>query len=120
MNNNFNLDENTMNNIKNMVDNGDFSGAISQISPEMIENVSKMLNNQKNSDIPNNSNQNNFNNSGNLKYFVYLDDIVLIILVTQIKTISIILVIQIRTISTILVIQIRTIQILILIVLTQL
>lgn len=65
MNNNFNLDENTMNNIKNMVDNGDFSGAISQISPEMIENVSKMLNNQKNSDIPNNSNQNNFNNSGN-------------------------------------------------------
>lgn len=38
-----NLDNNTMNSIKNMVDKGDISGAISQISPEMIENFSKML-----------------------------------------------------------------------------
>lgn len=41
-----NIDENTMNNIKNMVDNGNISDAISQISPEMIQNFSKMLSNQ--------------------------------------------------------------------------
>lgn len=38
-----NIDENTMNNIKNMVDNGNISDAISQISPEMIQNFSKMF-----------------------------------------------------------------------------
>lgn len=58
MSNNLNLDENTVNNIKNMVDSGDFSGAISQISPEMLESVSKMLGNK-------NPNNNNFNSSSN-------------------------------------------------------
>ena len=47
-NNNFNFDENTMNNIKNMVDNGNISDAISQISPDMIQNFSKMLQNNSN------------------------------------------------------------------------
>ena len=42
-----NLNENMMNNIKNMVDNGDISSAISQISPEMINNFSKMLSNAR-------------------------------------------------------------------------
>jgi hypothetical protein len=56
LNNNLNLDENTMKNIKNMVDNGNLSEAISQISPEMIQNVSKMLNNSSNSTNNNNSN----------------------------------------------------------------
>ena len=32
-----NIDENTMNNIKNMVDNGNIQDAISQISPEMLQ-----------------------------------------------------------------------------------
>ena len=32
-----------MNNIKNMVDSGNINGAISQISPEMIQNFSKMF-----------------------------------------------------------------------------
>lgn len=58
--NNLNLDENTMNNIKNMMDNGNFSDALSQISPEMIEKVSSMLNS-------NNSNQQNASNSSNLQ-----------------------------------------------------
>ena len=40
---NNNLDETTMNNIKNMVDSGNINGAISQISPEMIQNFSKMF-----------------------------------------------------------------------------
>ena len=39
-----NINPEIMNNIKNMVDNGNISDAISQISPEMIENFSKMIN----------------------------------------------------------------------------
>ena len=58
-NNNFNLDENTMNNIKKMVDSGNLSGAMSQISPEMIQNFSKMMSNQ------NDSKNINYNNSNN-------------------------------------------------------
>ena len=54
-----NIDQNTMNNIKNMVDNGDLNGAISQISPEMIQNFSKMFGNTNN---PNNSSTQNSNN----------------------------------------------------------
>ena len=60
------MDDNTMNNIKNMVDNGDISGAISQISPEMIENFSKMLNQNNrsnNNSSPNVSTSNNSSNS---------------------------------------------------------
>lgn len=70
--NNMNIDENTMKNIKNMVDNGNLSDAISQISPEMMQNFSKMLSNQSNSQNQNNtqnssfnSNQQNYNESNN-------------------------------------------------------
>lgn len=77
---NNNIDENTMNEIKNLVDNGNISEAISHISPEMIESFSKMMNsgnsekkqndnnhnNSANYDNSNNSNDfKNFNNSGN-------------------------------------------------------
>ncbi len=57
-----NIDENTMNNIKNMVDNGNLQDAISQISPEMIQNFSQMLSNQNNNNNSNNNNQNNQSN----------------------------------------------------------
>lgn len=73
---NMNIDENTMKNIRNMVDNGNISDAISSISPEMIQNISKMLSNQNSnnndkaygnnatSQINNiNSGKNNINNS---------------------------------------------------------
>ena len=70
--NNMNIDENTMKNIKNMVHNGNLSDAISQISPEMMQNFSKMLSNQNNSQNQNNtqnssfdSNQQNCNESNN-------------------------------------------------------
>ena len=70
--NNMNIDENTMKNIKNMVDNGNLSDEISQISPEMMQNFSKMLSNQNNSQNQNNtqnssfdSNQQNYNESNN-------------------------------------------------------
>ena len=52
-----NIDKNTMDNIKNMVDSGNIAGAISQIPPDLIQNFSKMLSNQ------NNSNSQNFNNN---------------------------------------------------------
>ena len=55
--NNMNIDENTMKNIKNMVDNGNLSDAISNISPEMIQNFSKILSNQ--GENQNTNNQNN-------------------------------------------------------------
>ena len=68
-----NIDENTMKNIKNMVDNGNISDAISQISPEMMQNFSKMLSNQNSQSTQNeqksehnSSNQNhNENNTSN-------------------------------------------------------
>lgn len=64
-----NIDENTMNNIKNMVDNGNISEALSNISPEMIQNFSKMLSNQGNTNNQQNQSQqqnnNNFNNTQN-------------------------------------------------------
>lgn len=64
-NNNFTLDENTMNNIKNMVDNGNLSDAISQISPDMIQNISQMLQNNSNTQNSNNTKNNNMNNNEN-------------------------------------------------------
>lgn len=51
--NNMNIDENTMKNIKNMVDNGNLSDAISNISPEMIQNFSKILSSQKEPNLQN-------------------------------------------------------------------
>ena len=66
-----NIDENTIQNIKNMVDNGNISEAISNISPEMIQNFSKMLSNQEtnnhnsSTNYSNNSNNNTQNSSNN-------------------------------------------------------
>lgn len=63
MENNINPD--TMNNIKNLVDNGNISDAISQISPEMIENFSKMLNSSNQSKSDGSNNNSNFQNNQN-------------------------------------------------------
>lgn len=69
--NNMNIDENTMKNIKNMVDNGNLSDAISQISPEMMQNFSKILSNpntkneQENSNTTNNQAQTENSTSNN-------------------------------------------------------
>lgn len=50
-----NIDENTMKNIKNMVDSGNLSDAISQISPEMMQNFSKLLSSQSGTSSQDNS-----------------------------------------------------------------
>lgn len=61
--NNMNIDENTVKAIKNMVDNGNISDAISSISPEMIQNFSKMLSNQDNTNQNQSANHYNSNNN---------------------------------------------------------
>ncbi len=56
---NSNLDENTMKNIKDMVDNGNISEAISQISPEVIQNFQKIFQNSSENSSTSSSTQNN-------------------------------------------------------------
>lgn len=41
-----NFDENTVNKLKDMMNKGELNDVISQISPEMIQNFSSMMNNQ--------------------------------------------------------------------------
>ena len=62
---NFNIDKKKKKNIKNMVDNGNISDAISNISPEMIQNFSKMLSNQNSNNHTNTNNSQNINSSQN-------------------------------------------------------
>ena len=57
------MDENTMNNIKNMVDNGNISDAISQISPEMLQNFSKMFSSTNSENSKESAGTQNFSNS---------------------------------------------------------
>ena len=59
---NLNLDQNSIDNIKNMVGNQDMSQILSKISPEMIQNFSNMMNNNNNTNN-NNSNTENNNNT---------------------------------------------------------
>lgn len=83
MDNNFNFDENTMNKLNSMMQNGDVSKIMSNISPEMIETFSKMINTTENtgndsnsSSSSNSSPSNNYNintnsssNSNNINNF---------------------------------------------------
>lgn len=63
-NNNLNIDNDTMNQIKNLVNGGNISDALSKISPEMIQNFSNMMNsNGLNNNSQNNMNQNNNQNN---------------------------------------------------------
>ena len=64
-----NIDSNTMNNIKNLVEKGDISQAISQISPEMLESFSKMMNNSQNTN--NSSKTGSNNNTQNVNHSTY-------------------------------------------------
>lgn len=57
-----NFDENTINQLKNMMNNGDLSEVISKIPPEMIQNFSSMMQNSPDKNTPN-ANDNNHNNN---------------------------------------------------------
>ena len=68
--NNMNFDENTVNKLKDMMNKGELNDVISQIPPEMIQNFSSMMsqnkqsNSQNNYNNPNTSNNNNYSNTG--------------------------------------------------------
>lgn len=71
MDNNFNLDENTINKLNSVIKGGNVSDLISQIPPDVLANFSSMMNNNNNNST-NNSNKtennkdlNNSNNSDN-------------------------------------------------------
>lgn len=61
-NNNLNIDNDTMNQIKNLVNGGNISDALSKISPEMIQNFSNMMNSNSQNNGQNNNNPNNSQN----------------------------------------------------------
>ena len=66
---NFNIDENTMNKLKGMLNNGDLNNLVSQIPPEMMQNFSNLmsnnsgLNNSQHAETSNNDDKNKSNNS---------------------------------------------------------
>lgn len=66
---NFNIDENTMNNLKNMLQSGQLDDVVKQIPPDMINNFSNMMNNNSNKSSENasqgNSSTNNVSSSNN-------------------------------------------------------
>lgn len=47
--NNFNFDENAINQLKQQINQGDLSNLLSQIPPEMMQNLSSMMQNQNSS-----------------------------------------------------------------------
>jgi len=64
---NFNIDENSINKLKDMMNKGELSDVISQIPPEMIQNISSMMssNNSKTNKKSNYSNNSTSSNSNN-------------------------------------------------------
>lgn len=72
---NLNIDENTMNKLKGMLNNGDLNNLVSQISPEMMQNFSSLIsnnsssnNNQQTDNSNNNNNKSNTNTSSNFNF----------------------------------------------------
>lgn len=68
--NNMNFDENTVNKLKDMMNKGELNDVISQIPPEMIQNFSFMMsqNKQNTSENTSNSTSNTSSNNGNFDF----------------------------------------------------
>ena len=60
MDNKFNIDQNSLNKLNDMMKNGNVSELLPQIPPDVMQNFSSIMNNQDNNQ---NSNQQNSNNS---------------------------------------------------------
>lgn len=60
---NFNIDENTMNSLKNMLQSGQLDDVVKQIPPDMINNFSNMMNNNSNKSSENTSQGNSTTNN---------------------------------------------------------
>ena len=85
MDNNFNLDKNTMEKLNSVMKNGNVSDILSQIPPDVMANFSSMMNNnnnnsnnnsnktENNKDLNNNNSDNNTGNSNNSFNFNNID-----------------------------------------------
>lgn len=60
---NINFDENTVNKLKNMMQNGELNDVISKIPPEMVQNFSSMMNSNSSDSVASEKN-NNISNNG--------------------------------------------------------
>ena len=63
MDDKFNIDQNSLNKLNDMMKNGNVSDILSKIPPDVIQNFSTMMNNQNNNSNNNNSNGKVSNNS---------------------------------------------------------
>lgn len=85
MDNNFNLDKNTMEKLNSVMKNGNVSDILSQIPPDVMANFSSMMNNnnnnsnnnsnktENNKDLNNNNSDNNTGNNNNSFNFNNID-----------------------------------------------
>lgn len=63
--NNMNFDENSINKLKDMMNKGELNDVISQIPPEMIQNFSSMMSQNKQNNSENHTNTSNSSNNSN-------------------------------------------------------
>lgn len=64
---NFNFDQDTINKIKNMMNNGELNDVMSKISPDMIQNLNSTINTSSNNTTNSSSNINASNSQNNSK-----------------------------------------------------
>ncbi len=62
---NFNIDESSINKLKDMLNKGDLNDVISQIPPDMIKNFSSIMSNSSNNSTDTNVSSNSSSNNGN-------------------------------------------------------
>ena len=62
---NFNIDENSINKLKDMMNKGELSDIISQIPPEMFQNFSNMMSSSNTNEVSNSTNNGDTINSNN-------------------------------------------------------
>lgn len=63
--NNMNFDENSINKLKDMMNKGELNDVLSQIPPEMIQNFSSMMSQNKQNNSENHTNTSNSSNNSN-------------------------------------------------------
>ena len=63
MDNKFNIDQNSLNKLNDMMKNGDVSAILSKIPPDVMQNFSTMMNSQNNNSVNDNNNEKVSNNS---------------------------------------------------------
>lgn len=63
MDNKFNINQNSLNKLNDMMKNGDVSAILSKIPPDVMQNFSTMMNSQNNNSVNNNNNEKVSNNS---------------------------------------------------------